>query len=223
MKIEKIGPTIFRFKGLKICFMKEGDEKVLLKFSNMMGDQSRKLFSPYHWGTEKQLSEYLVAITRAKKKEDASFIVTDNQNNPIALLYLWGISKKFISNNKSMNIPTLGICVADKYQNKGIGKAGVKFLQKVGVSLKADAIELTTVKNNDKAINLYLSCGFKDIGILNIPLGIDPSTTDELELKKATWRKERHMVYIINKNYEVDIMQHLSQKQTTFNNRGEYG
>ena len=196
-----------------VHLLRDGDENLLLKFTDMIGSESRVLFSPYHWGANSQVSEYRSAVAKTEKGEDASFVVLNSSNFPIAHLVLWGISRQYTYNNDILRIPTLGICVADQYQNKGIGKICMEFLQDVAKDLLADAIELTTVPQNERAIKLYLSCGFQDIGTLRIPLGVDPSTTDALALVRATWREECHMVYVINSNKEQHIKNYLLQKQ----------
>lgn len=204
---------------LKVLLMKNGDEDLLLKFSIIISEETRRLFAPYHWGTKEQISEFRLAINKTENKEDVSFIVLNSSNIPAALLYLWSVSREYISNNKRLRIPTLGICVADEYQGRGIGKASMEFLKKVASSLKVDSIELTTVVDNTHAIKLYLECGFNDIGLLNIPIGIDPSTTNESEIENAEWRKERHMVYVINQDLKEEVMNYLLQKQIKFNGR----
>ncbi len=205
--------------SFQVRLLKKGDENLLLRFSEMLGTKTKRLFSPYHWGTDEQVPEYKVAITKTKKGENASFCVLNSSGIPIAYLALWGISREILHGKQVLHIPTLGICVADEYQNKGIGRTCMKFLQDTAKELSLDAIELTTVLNNEHAIKLYLSCGFQDVGTLCIPLGIDPSTTDESALSNAIWREERHMVYILNSQKEPVIKDYLLQKEVKYRDR----
>ena len=69
-----------------------------------------------------------------------------------------GYCQCFLASDKTWE---LGWVINPTYQGKGYGKASVGLLLKEVVGLGGDTAELVVLKNNIRAISIYLSYGFK--------------------------------------------------------------
>ncbi len=61
-------------------------------------------------------------------------------------------------------IPTLGICVADAWQGKGVGRALMEASIEAARTVGKPALRLTVNQDNDRAFRLYESLGFETTG-----------------------------------------------------------
>jgi len=198
---------------LRIRLIAPGDEEYFLQFAQSLGAESRELFAPYQWGTNGQKKDFQDAIAGCEAGKDLSYLMFSPPGIPVGHLALWGVERQHSLGGRNVRIPTLGICMADAFQGKGLGRIGVKFLQDRALKSGADAIELTFAPWNKRGEKLYRSLGFEDIGMLRIPLGINPATPDVDMRGVKTWREERHQVYIINPTPETAIKSYLRSKQ----------
>ncbi|MDP2666231.1 MAG: GNAT family N-acetyltransferase [Candidatus Diapherotrites archaeon] len=200
--------------SLEVRPLERGDEKYLKAFADTLSANSKELFAPYRWDTDKQIEDYRMAIAGHEAGKDSSYLIFSPSGTPIGHLALWRITQKYSFNGKSLQIPILGICIADAFQGKGIGRLGMQFLMGYAQDSKADAIELTFAHWNERAKRLYFSIGFEDIGTLKIPLGVNPATQDVDFSSIKIWREERHCMYIINESKTSIIKSYLKSKQS---------
>jgi len=177
--------------------LRQGDEVNLERFGSELGPSSKELFSPYPWMDRSRAWDvFTAAIGRSVEGIDLAYLVF-HEGLPVAHFVLWGAKGQHKFRELTLRIPTLGLAVADRLHNRGIGRLCVQFLQEVAQQLQADALELTAAMQNCIAARLYAACDFQEIGTLRIPLGVDPSTS-LVECKGiGTWREERHMVYTL--------------------------
>lgn len=198
---------------LVVRSVRHGDEEHLEDFGSQLGHSSRELFAPYPWEDRKRARDsFEAAIRRSMECTDAAYL-TLLKGKPIAHFVLWGTSSTCKFGGSVLRIPTLGVAVADSVQGRGIGRRCVRLLQLVAHKLRVDAVELTTAKQNSKAANLYLTCEFQEIGMLSIPLGVDPSMSPSDCNEVETWREERHMVYIVAEARSPSVREYLLWKE----------
>lgn len=193
--------------------LEKSDLNSLLKFKDLLGDQSRKLFCPYPWADKTKLKKALItAIHNSEEHIDASYIIKEGKKT-IGHFFLWKLLNNPHSKKYGLQIPELGLAIADKYQNKGLGGISVKILQTIGLNSKVDAIELTTDLDNQAGLNIYMGNGFEYIGIIKNPLEVNVTQAINLEVKPEKFRNEKQMIYIINNRKRSKILKYLSEKR----------
>ncbi|MEY4940266.1 MAG: hypothetical protein RIQ93_2001 [Verrucomicrobiota bacterium] len=62
--------------------------------------------------------------------------------------------------------PLLGIGLADAWQGQGLGRPMLALLINDARAAGREAVELTTVLTNDRALRLYQRAGFQDVGVV---------------------------------------------------------
>ncbi|MCL5123047.1 MAG: GNAT family N-acetyltransferase [Deltaproteobacteria bacterium] len=202
--------------GLLVRSLRRGDEVYLEEFGGQLSQLSRELFAPYPWAhRESARDAFRSAIDRSINGTDSAYLMFF-KGKPIAHFVLWGTSSIREFGGSILNIPTLGVAVADTMQGKGVGRRCVRFLQLVAHKFRSDAVELTTAKKNTRAANLYLSCEFQEIGVLRIPLGVDPSMVPSDFKNVYSWRDERHMTYVLNKKRSHIVRKYLLWKEQEY-------
>ena len=72
-----------------------------------------------------------------------------------------------------VELPELGVALADVYQGRGLGGLAVRLLQSIARSLDADGIELNRRADQDPAGRRYQRAGFVYTGIVRNPLEVD--------------------------------------------------
>ena len=195
--------------------LRKDDLSELLKFRNQLSRQSRDMFCPYPWNDKKKLEQSLVeGIQRAISKIDASFL-TVRQGEPIGHFFLWKAGGNPYSQKYGLEIPELGVAVADTYQGQGLGLLQVRILLAIAEHLNRDAVELTTALSSDAGWQIYLKAVFKYLGIIKNPLEIDVTEAVN-NRRKINWREERQMVFIINQEKTNAILQYLSLKRKEY-------
>ena len=190
------------------------DDIVLLEsFKHELSDRSRELFCPYPWDDPAKLRE---ALTAAAKKSiefnDVSFVILLN-SKPIGHFFLWGAGGNSHSLRYGVDIPELGVAIADSYQGKGLGLLAVRILQEVAEILKKDAIELTTALSNDGGWSIYHKAGFVYTGNIVNPLEVDVTLVSAGQVLAEKYREERQMVYVIDYQKQKEIMNYLKLKR----------
>lgn len=154
------------------------DVPALLQFVRSgLSDQSRELFAPYpYYLADDELAIALrAAIQDSVDQRSLSFVVTardekvsaelgEATDQIVAHAFLWAVQSP---------VPELGIAVMDSFQGQGLGKALMALLVACARTLGKDAVELTTMMQNERARKLYLACGFEELGTILNPLGCD--------------------------------------------------
>lgn len=199
---------IFFIKNLE-----KNDLGALLKFKNLLSEKSRKLFCPYPWTDKTKLKKALIAaIHKSEEHIDASYIIKKGEKT-VGHFFLWKLLNNPHSKKYGLQIPELGLAIADKYHNKGLGGISIKILQTICLNYKVDAIELTTDLDNQIGLNIYNSNGFEYTGIIKNPLEVDVTQALNLRIKSEKFRNEKQMVYIINNRKRSRILKYLSEQR----------
>ncbi len=197
----------YRLRNLSL-----GDEENLCRFGQQLGEHSREMFCPYPWSDAEACTQaFRRAVAQSLKKIDASYLL-EHEGNPFGHFFLWKAGGNPLSQRTGLEIPELGVAIADSYQEKGFGGLAVRILQTVAVSLKADAIELTTAATNDAGWQAYQRAGFEYVGMIRIPLEVDVTAADLGHVTATRFRTERHMVYLISTAKRDDVMRFLKGK-----------
>lgn len=199
--------------ALTIRSLKRRDLPKLLNFRDQLSARSRDLFCPYPWEQGPILRKSLrEAIGRSVEGIDASYLVL-SRGEPVGHFFLWKSGGNPASKAVGVEVPELGIGIADRFQGRGLGALCVRVLQAVAISVHADAIELTTALDNTAGWGVYLGAGFRHIGNILNPLEVDVTAVDEGRVAPRRFREERQMVYIINRAKETAVLGYLSSKR----------
>jgi len=88
--------------------------------------------------------------------EDLGLIALDPSRRVIAHIFYWHISR---------DVPHLGIGIRDEYQNLGLAATLFAYIFALDRhALKKQAVGLTLVKENARALHLYRKFGFRIVG-----------------------------------------------------------
>ncbi len=203
-----------QFPGLCIRNLKSGDLAVLEDFGTKLGAVSRYLFCPYPWDDHDALSgAFQKAIDQAVERIDASYLMEVAGYGVIGHFFLWKAGGNPHSQQHRVQVPELGVAIADDWQGKGLGSLSVRILQMVARDLSADAIELTTAMTNNAGWNTYRRCGFEYVGIIRNPLEVDVTAAVAGEVQASKYREERQMVYMINEEHRQRVLDYLTAKR----------
>lgn len=206
----------FGGEALTIRNLKRDDLDLLLGFRDRLSAKSRELFCPYPWENEPALKKALAtAIDNADKKIDAAYLILAG-GAPVGHFFLWKAGGNPASRARGVEVPELGVAVADAFQGRGLGSLSVAVLKAVAMSARADAIELTTDLSNAGGWSTYLKAGFRHIGNILNPLGVDVTAVDEGRVAPCRFRQERQMVYIIDRSKENAVLEYLASKRKNY-------
>lgn len=135
---------------LVIRRLREGDAVRLSRFYASLSEQTRHFYQPFS-ATDVEAMEGVVQ--RALDGQDLSLIALEPGERVIA---------HFFYQNVSEPVPYLGIGLRDDYQGLGLGAALLAYLIGLGRSvLRKQAIALSVMKENRRALHLYRKFGFK--------------------------------------------------------------
>ncbi|HEY3377780.1 MAG TPA: GNAT family N-acetyltransferase [Armatimonadota bacterium] len=189
------------------------DAEALTAFSRGLGDTARELFCPYPWDDSAACTlAFQAAVAQSTGRIDASYLL-EHDGEPFAHFFLWKAGGNPVSQQAGLEVPELGVAIADAYQGRGFGSLAVRTLKAVARQLDADAIELTTATNNDAGWHTYQRAGFHDVGLLRVPLGVDVTAAELGDVTPTRFRVERQMVDILHQGKRHDILQYLAVKR----------
>jgi ribosomal protein S18 acetylase RimI-like enzyme len=138
---------------LRIRTLRRGDEERLARFYASLSERSQHLFQPY---SDTGLGTMREVVRSALEGRDLSLVALDPEGEVIAHLFYREIPEP---------IPHLGIGVRDDCQGQGLGTALLAHLIALGRSvLRKDAVGLTVMKENRRAVRLYRRFGFEVAG-----------------------------------------------------------
>ena len=69
--------------------------------------------------------------------------------------------------DKRAHVAQFGIFVCDGYRNLGLGTAMVKEFIEIAKKKGFEILQLSVFANNERALNVYKTCGFREIGRLS--------------------------------------------------------
>ena len=200
--------------GLCIRSLRVGDVPGLLGFGARLSPAAKDLFGPYPWDAPAALpGAFERAIIQAVSHTDASYVMELADQGVIGHFFLWKAGGNPQSRQHQLEVPELGVAVADAWQGRGLGGLAVRLLQAVATDLRADAIELTTAPANDAGWATYQRCGFEYVGMLRIPLGVDVTAAEAGEVQASQFRDERQMVCVINGASRDRVLAYLAAKR----------
>jgi GNAT superfamily N-acetyltransferase len=203
----------FHGETLTIRNLRRGDLRLMLRFRDRLSTKSRDLFCPYPWGQDSALKKALAtAIDNTNKRIDASYLILAG-GVPVGHFFLWKAGGNPASRAMGVEVPELGVAVADAHQGRGLGALSVAILKAVATREGADAIELTTALSNAGGWNTYLRAGFRHLGNIVNPLEVDVTAVDEGRSAPRRFREERQMVYIIHHPKEKAVLAYLASKR----------
>ena len=200
--------------GLCIRSVSRDDAAALRNFSDRLGPTSKDLFCPYPWddpvGLPRALQE---AVEHAVERIDASCVMEDARHDVIGHFFLWKAGGNPHSRQYEVQVPELGVAIADEFQGRGLGGLAVRILQAAARALHADAVELTTAPTNEAGWNTYRRCEFQYVGMISNPLEVDVTAAVGGEATAAKYRQERQMVYLINEEKRARVLDYLAAKR----------
>jgi len=142
-------PTIEDAKGVNALRRMPG------VFENILGIPSEQITRTTSWLSEYNPNQHrFVAVTKDKDQND---------------LVIGIVGLETFSNPRLRHSGSIGIMVHKDYQNKGVGKELIKQVLDIADNwLLLKRVELTVFIDNERAIHLYESFGFKKEGIRKI-------------------------------------------------------
>lgn len=199
---------------LNVRSLKAGDAEILKKFGLQLSNASKILFCPYPWEDQSKLSLALgKAVEKALSGIDSSYLIFNPQIEPVGHFFLWKAGGNPLSKKFGVEVPELGVAIADSYQGKGLGYFAVEFLKKIAADTQSDAIELTTAPANQGGSNTYAKSGFEYVGNILNPLEVDVTEAAEGKTVAQKYRAEKQMVYIINPDKKKGVLEYLKYKR----------
>lgn len=198
---------------LTVRALRQGDVPALQQFSSRLGPASKELFCPYPWSKPEELPAALQrAIDHSLGRSDAAYVM-EAEHTVVGHFFLWKAGGNPLSQAHGIQVPELGVAIADDWHSRGLGHLAVRILQEVARELHADAIELTTAMTNSAGWNTYRRCGFEHVGTLSIPLEVDVTAAELGEVKATKFRDERQMVYVLHEEQEPQVLAYLEGKR----------
>lgn len=193
--------------------LRNGDVGRLEEFGRGLGERSRNLFSCHPWLEAKKLQESLQgAIDNSTAKTDASYLMLMDGKGA-GFYFLWKAGHNAHSAAYGLEIPELGIAITDAYHGWGLGGLLMRFLQLMARGIGSDAVELTTGMTNEQGYRTYVNVGFEQVGVIANPLHVDVAAFAAGEVRAASYRQERQMVWVVNEKKRKDIMAYMAAKR----------
>ncbi len=196
-----------------------GDESALALFGRQLSDHARDMFCPYPWSDAGRCAQaFAAAVAQSVQRVDAAYLL-EHEDRPVAHCFLWKAGGNPVSQRAGLEVPELGVAVADAYQGRGFGSLAVRVLQHVAAVVAADAIELTTAVTNDRGWQAYQRTGFEYVGMLRIPLDVDVTAAELGQVAATRFRVERQMAYFTNPAARDAVTRFLATKRGETQNR----
>ena len=200
--------------GVCIRSMHGDDVPSLQDFGTRLGPVSKDFFCLYPWDDPAALPQALEkAVEHAVERIDASYLMETADHAIIGYFFLWKAGGNPHSQQYQIQVPELGVAVADEFQGRGLGGLSIRLLQAITRDLGADAIELTTALDNEAGWHTYLRCGFQYTGIITHPLEVDVTAATAGEVQAAKYRPEKQMVYVIDEEKRQLVLDYLTMKR----------
>ncbi len=133
-------------KKLKIRRLRKTDVNEFYEFFTCLSEKTKNFFHPHPF--DRETAERLC---KEKDKNTVRFIAIMD-DKIVGYGFLWNLNSDF---------PSLGICVRDDFQGKGIGKTLMEHLINTAKNKNKKGLILTVYKDNEKALNLYKRYGFE--------------------------------------------------------------
>jgi len=182
-----------------------GDEALLTTFGrDCLSEDSRMKFECYKWMSSELAEELKAAISKSLDRNDLHLLALDENSTPLGYIFLWATSD---------DIPELGLAVADSWHGHGIGSALLQMMEQVGRSIGRQALELTTMQDNERALAVYLKAGWQHLGLIHNPLGCDVPAAFEGKAVPTGIAVENHCVLVLDESKRDTTLAQLGEKR----------
>jgi len=133
-------------KNFKIRRLKSTDTEKLYEFFTALSEKTKHFFHPHPFDIE--------TAEKLCKEKDKNIVrfVGIIEEEIVGYGFLWNLNNDF---------PSLGICIRDDFQGKGIGKGLMEYLINFAKKKDKKGLILTVYKDNEKAFSLYKKFGFE--------------------------------------------------------------
>jgi ribosomal protein S18 acetylase RimI-like enzyme len=200
-------------ESLEVANLRDGDLPALHQFAMLLGERGKDLFCPYPWTDSRALDPaFLSAIRQSVARVDASFLLRRG-GDAIGHFFLWKAGGNPHSLAHGLQVPELGVAIAEPFQRRGMGGLCVRILQAAARSLGADGIELTTAMTNDSGWSTYRGAGFEYVGQIRTPLDVDVTAALAGQVTASRFREERQMLYVIRPDTREALLRYLQLKR----------
>jgi GNAT superfamily N-acetyltransferase len=208
IKVGLPGSGLFEIRNVRT-----DDLETFRVFSNGLSAASQESFRPYPWDCRDRLLPALrTAISQAVGRVDACYLMF-HEERPVGECFLWKAGGNPDSRVYGVEVPELGIGLADAYHGRGLGGLCTRLLTIIAEHLKADGIELTTALDNEFGFHTYLNAGYEYVGDIANPLEADVTAVLGGQTGAAWWRLERQMICVINPSRRAALLSYLAEKR----------
>lgn len=198
---------------LRIRNLQDGDVPRLFEFMDGLEPSARDLFAPYPWNEPDKLTPaFQTAIRNGVARVDAMYLLL-HQDRAVGHFFLWKAGGNPHSRAHGVEVPELGIALAQSHRGQGLGTLAVRFLLAVATSLNADGVELTTAFINESGWETYRRCSFEYVGDIECALDVDVTATFTGEAVAKRFRRERQMIHILHPAQRESILRYLAIKR----------
>ena len=166
--------------------------------------ESRQMFECYKWTSDELFGELRTAIQTSVSRKDLHLIATDENSTVVGYIFLWAASDE---------IPELGIAVADRWHGRGLGPELLRCIEQMGKMMNKQALELTTMLPNKRALAVYKRAGWDHLGVIHNPLGCDVPAAFEGKATPSGIAAENHCTLIIDEERRNETLDHLAKKR----------
>ena len=182
-----------------------GDEPLLVAFGREgLSAESRGKFECYKWMSDELVAELTAAIKLSLEKRDLHLVALDADQSVVGYIFLWAASGA---------IPELGLAIADQWQGRGLGPALLKLVEQMGRKMGRQALELTTMQENQRALGVYKRAGWTHLGLIHNPLGCDVPAAFEGKATPTGIAVENHCVLILDEAKREETLAQLGEKR----------
>lgn len=190
-----------------------GDERTILAFGAGLSTRAQEMFCPYPWLEPAHLAAAVAAgVQQSLGCVDAAYLLFAG-DVPAGHFFLWKAGGNPHSLAHGVQVPELGVAIADAWQGQGLGGLAVRLLLAVARHLDADAVELTTALDNEAGWRTYLGAGFEYVGTVDNPLEVDVTAAVAGQAAAARYRVERQMVFVVKPERREAVLAYLAQKR----------
>jgi ribosomal protein S18 acetylase RimI-like enzyme/predicted nicotinamide N-methyase len=185
--------------------MRVGDEALLAAFGREgLSAASRGKFECYGWLSDGLTAELSAAIQASVARRDLHLLALDEVGTVVGYVFLWAASD---------DIPELGLAVADAWHGRWLGSALLRLMEQLGKAMGRQALELTTMQGNERALAVYRRAGWEHLGLIHNPLGVDVPAAFEGRATPTGIAVENHFALILDDGRRTETVQHLRDKQ----------
>lgn len=129
------------------------DRAALQRFHAGLSAATRAVFLPHAYDD----ATLARAVERDRRGHDRTYALRSG-GKIVGYFFLWEFDQP---------VPLLGLGLADAWQGQGLGAPMLRRLLNDAHAAGCEAVELTTVLTNDRALRLYKRAGFQDVGVVD--------------------------------------------------------